>query len=109
MTGRRTKSIFFALLLSCCLRAQDKAIPTPWRYDLRPAIVIYRYTSSGVFPVVNESQTKATYTTHVLVLAEKDGHRSVGLQRNRESRSWSPIAKREKISWRNRGRTSNNA
>jgi pimeloyl-ACP methyl ester carboxylesterase len=58
-----------------------------WRYDLRPGDhLIYRYTfERHVSGGDTESQTKATYTAHVLILAEKDGHLSIGFQRNRES------------------------
>lgn len=64
-----------------------RADAPPWRYDLRPGDhLIYRYslerqTSGKDFHVL----TKATFTTHVLVLGEQNGHLSLGFQRNRES------------------------
>ena len=74
-------------VLSCSPGAKAQQSPVAWRYDLRPGDhLVYRYSfERHVLGGDTESQTKATYTTHVLVLAAKDGHLSIGFQRNRES------------------------
>ena len=80
--------ISFVALISCCHPlAACYGGDLPWRYDLRPGDhLVYRYTfERHIFGGDTESQSKATYTTHVLVLGEKDGHLSIGFQRNRES------------------------
>src|ERR1700704_3513659 len=87
-----TALVFF----SHFLYADSKDLP--WRYDLKLGDhLIYRYTfERRVSGGETESLTKATYTSHVLVLAEKDGHLSIGFQRNRESA--------ELVSYREKGK-----
>ena len=105
MTGWRSKvfrvwqHVVLALTvvwLSSPVVADDTALS--WRYDLRPGDhLVYRYTfERHVLGGDTESQSKATYSTHVLVLGEKNGHRSIGFQRNRESS--------ELVSYREKGK-----
>src|SRR5262249_23280683 len=75
---------FLCLFSGYCAGTQS---PAAWQYDLRPGDhLVYRYSlERQVTGQQVESASKATFTTHVLVLGEKDGRLSVGFQRNRES------------------------
>jgi len=83
----RSKSILVVLTLLLYFPLAQTQNNLPWHYDLNPGDhLVYRYTfERHVSGGEADSLTKATYTSHVLVLAEKDGHLSIGFQRNRES------------------------
>lgn len=78
-------------LLGCVLLfssvANAQTTPAPWQYDLRQGDhLIYRYTfEREVSGADFQTHTKATFTSHVLVLGQLEGHLSVGFQRNRET------------------------
>ena len=87
-TIQQFRILAFVALISCCqILPVAHAEELSWRYDLRPGDhLVYRYTfERHVLGGETESQTKASYTTHVLVLGGKNGHLSVGFQRNREA------------------------
>jgi pimeloyl-ACP methyl ester carboxylesterase len=88
--------IFFFVAIFFCLPARSEDLP--WKYDLKPGDhLVYRYSfERRVSGGEAESLTRAAYTSHVLVLAEKDGHLSIGFQRNRESA--------ELVSYREKGK-----
>jgi pimeloyl-ACP methyl ester carboxylesterase len=98
-TIQQVRIIALVALIGCCQVlpiAQGEELS--WRYDLRPGDhLVYRYTfERHVLGGDTESQSKATYTTHVLVLGERDSRLSIGFQRNRESA--------ELVSYREKGK-----
>ena len=87
---RSTKGHFSLLTVFwfvACFSLCFSQVSGSWRYDLKPGDhLVYRYQfARRVWGGEAESQSKATYTSHVLVLGENGGHLSLGFQRNRQS------------------------
>ncbi|HEX4486031.1 MAG TPA: prolyl oligopeptidase family serine peptidase [Terriglobales bacterium] len=90
------RSLLFSVTILFCLSARSQDLL--WKYDLKAGDhLVYRYSfERRVSGGETESLSRASYTSHVLILAEKDGHFSVGFQRNRESA--------ELVSYREKGK-----